>query len=54
LQGFPVHQIKCKMALFYGAADALTDIQWLLEQVRGGPAGFPEKSKDEHLSLVQT
>eukprot|EP00048_Salpingoeca_helianthica_P022722 m.19949 g.19949 ORF g.19949 m.19949 type:complete len:453 (-) comp7709_c0_seq2:25-1383(-) len=50
-QGFPVHQIKCKMALFYGGSDALTDIQWLLGQI---PADTHRERIDEyeHMDLI--
>lgn len=50
-QGYPVHQIGCRMALFYGAADSLTDIQWLLNQI---PADTPRERIEgyEHMDLI--
>lgn len=50
-QGYPVCQIRCKMAMFYGGSDDLTDIQWLLGQLspdtmRVNVEGY------EHLDLI--
>lgn len=39
-QAYPVSQIKCPMAVFYGGADKLTDIPWLLRELPVGSKTF--------------
>lgn len=39
-QSFPIAQIKCPLAVFYGGADQLTDIPWLLRELPVGSKTF--------------
>lgn len=50
-QAYPVSQIACKMACFYGGADTLTDLHWLLGQLP--PGTIQERIEEyEHLDLI--
>jgi lysosomal acid lipase/cholesteryl ester hydrolase len=48
---YPIRQIKCPMAIFYGGSDELTDIPWLLSKM---PPSVPVYviGKYEHLDLI--
>ncbi|XP_004343698.1 triacylglycerol lipase [Capsaspora owczarzaki ATCC 30864] len=48
---YPVHQIKCPMAIFYGGADGICDVQWLLDQMPKNTF-IHRQDEYEHLDLI--
>lgn len=50
-QQYPISQIRCKVAMFYGTADFLTDMGWMIENVPRDTKLF-EVAGYEHLDTI--